>query len=226
MRVLHEHLHPERRAQTLAILLPGALQRPEDLVQAGFVDAVRTRGLSMDLALVDLQLSYVGEAGDGAALPRLHDAVVQPARHAYSQIWLAGISIGGFIALAYADRFSGCVDGLCLLAPYPGSRLLSNEIEAAGGLERWAAIDAGDDTERRVWRWLQSHGETGPQLYFGYGRQDRFASGQSKMAAALPTGCVDSVEGGHDWSAWRQLWDNFLDRIAPRLEHHNTDPVA
>lgn len=226
MRILHEHLHPERRAQALAILLPGALQRPEDLVQAGFVDAVRTRGLSMDLALADLQPGYVGEAGDGASLSCLHDAVVQPARHAYSQIWLAGISIGGFIALAYADRFPGCVDGLCLLAPYPGSRVLANEIEAAGGLEPWAAVDAGDDAERRVWRWLRSCRGTGLQMYFGYGRQDRFSCGQRKMAVALPGDCVDVVEGAHDWPAWKQLWDNFLDRLAQHPEHHNTDPVA
>lgn len=228
MRILHDQAHPQRRAQALAILLPGALQHPEDMVQAGFVEAVRSRGLSMDLALVDLQLNFIGETIDGAALQRLHDGAIQPALlRGYKEIWLAGISIGGFMALAYAGHHPGCVTGLCLLAPYPGSRIVTNEIMAAGGIDHWDASGADDDAERCVWRWLQSHRRADqPQLYFGYGLQDRFASGQQLMAAALPGACVDAVAGAHDWSAWRQLWENFLDRLSPRLRHNSMDTTT
>lgn len=227
MRILYDHAGPEQRAQALAILLPGALQQPEDLVQAGFAAAVRERGLSLDLALVDLDMRYVGEALDGAALRRLHDGVVEPARlRGYADIWLGGISIGGFIALAYAGAYPGRVDGLCLLAPYPGSRLVTNEIGAAGGIAQWRADGAGDDAERRVWRFLRSGIPHAPRLYYGYALQDRFAPGQQLMAAAFPDECVDRVAGTHDWPAWRQLWDNFLDRVAPRLRHAKTDNIA
>ena len=50
-------------------------------------------------------------------------------------IWLAGISLGGFIALDYAaDLSRRDWDGLCLLAPYLGNRMLIDEIAGAAGL--------------------------------------------------------------------------------------------
>jgi hypothetical protein len=32
------------------------------------------------------------------------------------------------------------------------------------------------------------------------------------MAAAVETGSVDIVPGGHEWPAWLRLWENFLDK--------------
>ncbi len=221
MRVLYDMAYPDRHARTLVILLPGALQQPEELVQAGLIDAVRMRSLPLDLALPDLQLKYVGETMDGSLLQRLHEEVVQPARlDGYREIWLAGISIGGFMALAYAVDYPGHVNGLCLLAPYPGSRILTNEIENAGGLNQWHADGVEEDGERRVWRWLQSlqaRRTNAPQIYFSYALQDRFASGQQLMAKALPEAHVDTVDGAHDWPAWQRQWNNFLDRLVSRM---------
>ncbi|HZW12979.1 MAG TPA: alpha/beta hydrolase [Noviherbaspirillum sp.] len=234
MRVVYRHANPERCSDTLAILLPGALQQPEDLIEAGFVDAVSERGLPLDVSLVDLQLNFVGDAIDAKSLQRLHDDVLEPARQrGYSKIWLAGISIGGFMALAYASRHAACVVGLCLIAPYPGSRLLINEVRAAGGIRNWTAADSDDDLERCVWRWLQSPTQS-PEIYFGFGEQDRFASGQQLMMDAISDGTsnsvlgafVETVDGTHDLPAWRQLWGNFLDRIAPRLQHDSRKDAA
>ena len=227
MCLVHDRAHPGRREQTLAILLPGALQRPGDLVQAGMVDAVRRRSLPLDLTLPDLQLNYVGETMDGSILQRLHEEVVLPARlDGYREIWLAGISIGGFIALAYAADYPGHVNGLCLLAPYPGSRILTNEIKKAGGLDQWNADGVEGDGERRVWGWMQSLRErpaAAPHIHFGYALQDRFTSGQQLMAEALPGAHVDTVAGSHDWPAWQRLWVNFLDRLASRMNALTTD---
>jgi enterochelin esterase-like enzyme len=41
------------------------------------------------------------------------------------------------------------------------------------------------------------------------------------MATALPPENVDVVPGGHEWPAWRQLWENFLDSrfVSPGLGH-------
>ena len=83
MRVLYDMAYPDRHARTLVILLPGALQQPEELVQAGLIDAVRMRSLPLDLALPDLQLKYVGETMDGSILQRMHEEEEQPA-------WLDG----------------------------------------------------------------------------------------------------------------------------------------
>jgi pimeloyl-ACP methyl ester carboxylesterase len=215
MRTLHDFANEGQRAPALAILLPGALQQPEEFMRAGFVDAVRRRRLALDLALVDPGLQFIGEATDGTALQRLHESVVQPARaKGYDAIWIAGISLGGFMALKYVDSYPGNVAGLCLLAPYPGNRIVTNEITAAGGLARWQAENAGDDAEYRMWRWLRQRApdRSGPQLYLGYGLEDRFAAGQRMMAQALVADDVDTIDGGHDWPVWLRLWENFLER--------------
>ena len=120
------------------------------------------------------------------------------------------------MALNYVDRYPETVDGLCLLAPYPGNRIVTNEITAAGGLAKWPSENAehADDAERRMWHWLKQYSadHTGPQLYLGHGLEDRFAAGQRMMAEALPAGSVDTIDGGHDWPVWLRLWENFLER--------------
>lgn len=219
MRVLQHFAIEGQRAKTLAILLPGALQQPEEFERAGFVDAVRRRRLPLDLALLDPGIQFIGEAMDGSALRQVHESVLQPARLAgYQAIWLTGISIGGFMALDYADRHPGMLDGLCLLAPYPGNRIVTREIAAAGGLAQWhpERIE-DDDAERRIWRWLRTHREQAAALpvHLGYGLDDRFAAGHRLMAEVLAPQCVDTVPGGHDWPVWLQLWENFLNSSLP-----------
>jgi pimeloyl-ACP methyl ester carboxylesterase len=223
MRVLRAAADPNMPARTLAILLPGALQQPEEFVQAGFVDAVRKRGLPIDLAMVDLGLQYIGETTNGRGLQRLHTIVEEHSRQ-YQTIWLAGISIGGFMAMAYAHAYPGRISGLCLLAPYPGNRMLTGEIRKAQGLAHWNAQCAPDDGECQVWQWLQSGAARDlAQCYFGYGLQDRFAAGQQLMSTAFAKETVDVIAGAHDWPAWQQLWNNFLDRVTA-LAVHNPIP--
>jgi pimeloyl-ACP methyl ester carboxylesterase len=211
MRSLADFAQPGRQAETLTILLPGALHQPEDFMREGFVDAVRNRGIDMDLLLAGLLFDHV--AGE-QALPQLHASLIAPSLAAgYRHIWLAGISIGGYVAMAYADRYPGGVEGLFLMAPYPGNRMTTSEIATAGGIIAWQPGDlAKDDTERRNWRWLQSHEKSGIEVHLGYGAEDRFAPGHAMMAEALPARHVDCIAGGHDWPAWRDLWHRFLER--------------
>lgn len=200
---------PGQRAETLVILLPGALHGPEDFLREGFAEAVRARGLALDLQFAELKFEQV--AGE-QALPQLHAALVEPALEAgYRQIWLAGISIGGYVAMSYADRYPGYVRGLFLIAPYPGNRMTTGEIAAAGGLATWEPGElAEDDAERRNWYWLKT--QQGTEVHLGYGTEDRFADGHAMMAAILREENADRVPGGHDWPAWRALWQRFLDR--------------
>lgn len=231
MRIVHDLARIDRRARMLVVMLPGAMQQPEDLLQAGFAAAVRQRGLPMDLALVDFGLQFIGESTDGSAVRRLHEHLQQSlAAEPYEEIWLAGISIGGAIAVAYADTHApactGLVDGLCLLAPYPGNRMVTNAVRQAGGIGQWTPGEAGvrDDSDVRLWRWLKAHRQTGLALYLGYGLQDRFASGLALMAEALDARCVTTVAGGHDLATWRQLWECFLDRLASRADSNTAHP--
>lgn len=199
------------------VLLPPAYAGPEDFIEHGFVTAVRERERALDLVLVELKLQQLLER---KVLRHLRHEIVLPARAQGCSVWLAGLSLGGFVGLAYADRYPGEVDGLLLLAPYLGSHLVTGEIERAQGLTGWHAGEPRqEDDERRVWRFIQrrccAHPiPQRPVLHLGFGAEDRFAASHRMMAAVLAPGTVHIIPGGHDWRTWRQLWENFLDARA------------
>ncbi len=201
---------------TLLVLLPGAWDRGHDFVGQGFVGAVRERGIAADVALVDASVAYYR---DHDLVERLDADVVRPARaRGIRHVWIAGISIGGLGGLIYANERRGAVDGLLLMAPYLGERTTVAEVEASGGLARWAPPGTipPDDLDRRLWQWLKTL--TGaakdadlPPVWLGYGREDRFAAAHRVLAARLPRDHVFTAPGGHDWPAWRIVWDEMLD---------------
>lgn len=199
------------QATTLIILLPGAYQQPEDFIEQGFVSALQERALSIDLIMTELSFSHIA---DRTALTEIHNDLIQPAiTAAYKNIWLAGISVGGYVAIAYSNRYPAQLAGLLLLAPYPGNRITTGEIASAGGIKAWSpAYIAEDDTELSNWNWLKTHADcTDIEVYLGYGENDRFADGHLMMAQALPKNRVDRIAGEHTWPVWQQLWCNFLD---------------
>ena len=195
-------------ATTLMVLLPGALMMPQHMVDAGMFQAVRERGLDLDLLAVNLHA--LGDSNT-EALRVLAEEVVAPARKRYEQVWLTGISRGGQLALSCLAEHATAVDGVCLLAPYPGSRMTINQIARAGGLAVWAASAIElRDPEFRMWQWLQRPDFSVP-LFLGYGAQDRFADGMQLLVRQLPHASFVEVDGGHDWAAWLPLWHRFLD---------------
>jgi pimeloyl-ACP methyl ester carboxylesterase len=195
------------------VLLAGAYQEPEDFLQAGFAAAVRARGLALDLEFVSLQLAHLL---DRSVLDALQVQVIAPARAAgCRELWLGGVSLGAYMALAFAERGGATVDGLCLLAPYLGSRMVAAEVVQAGGLQNWhPEIRADDNEERRIWAYLQQLPVGSLSVYLGLGNRDRFRDSHGLLAESLPPGTVEYAEGGHDWPTWQQLWNRFLDRLS------------
>jgi pimeloyl-ACP methyl ester carboxylesterase len=191
------------------VWLPGAYHAAQDFVTAGFAQAVRARQLSLDLVFIDMELEHVG---DRSALRELRSDIVSPARAAGISIWLGGISLGGMFALNYAASHPDELDGLCLLAPYLGNRILTNEIAGAPGLAAWQPGELAEaDEERRLWSYVKNRHAGSPPLYLGFGREDRFSAAHELLAATLPADSVDVIPGGHEWPIWCSLWENFLD---------------
>jgi pimeloyl-ACP methyl ester carboxylesterase len=196
------------RAPTHMIWLPGAYHCAQDFLSEGFARAAAQRQIRVDLQFVDLEMQHLD---DRDAFARLRSEIVLPARDSGAAVWLAGISLGGLVALDYASSHLGELDGLCLLAPYLGNRMLINEIAATSGLAAWDPGElAESDAERRIWRYVKTRGDL-RKLFLGYGREDRFSAAHDLLATALPSGWVNVVPGGHEWRTWLQLWENFLD---------------
>jgi pimeloyl-ACP methyl ester carboxylesterase len=198
-----------RKADTLMVLLPGAYMGAQHFLDAGFDTAVAQRRLALDLVFPDVAIAEFASA-EGAA--RLRREMLEPALAAgYRRLWLGGISLGGFVALALAAEHGEAIDGLCLIAPYPGSAITLAAIDAAGGPARWdATAEQLGDAEFRLWHWWKTP-RPAPQIVFGYGREDRFAPRIGRLAEARAGIAPLVVEGGHDWPAWRTVWEQFLD---------------
>ena len=204
-------------APDLLVFLPGANMAPIELVQQGFVAAVRERQLAIDLALPDAHMGYVY---DGSMLRRLHDDVIAPAiAQGRRRVWLAGISLGGFVALGYALNHPQQIAGVLTIAPYLGRRELLKAIADAGGPVPWRrsaqprySNDNANDIDHAVWMWLSDPQRQSPPLWLAYGREDRLGEGHRLLAGILNTEHVSSVPGGHDWAPWRALWAQWLDR--------------
>ncbi len=219
MRSILRAAAPSVVAPTRMVWLPGAFHSPEDFVQAGFDASVRARRIPLDLVFVDGHLEHLRDRG---VHERLRRDILAPARAlGCRSIWLAGISLGGFIALDHAAAHPEDWDGLCLLAPYLGNRMLIAEIAGARGLAAWQAGSLAEcDEERRIWRFIASQPDARRRadakcMYLGYGREDRFAPAHALMAEALAPNAVHVVSGGHDWPTWIALWEYFLDSTFP-----------
>lgn len=183
-------------------MLPAARQHLEEFLEAGFGAAVRRRGLPVLLQFVDPQLAHVT---DESWLPALHEHLLAARSHAGGPLWLGGISLGAFLALRYAVSRAGGIDGLCLIAPYLGSRIVAAQV--ARGTD-------GDGDEQGIWSFLRQLHRGGPKLFVGLSRDDRFADTQRLLRGMLPPGACVEVPGRHDWAAWGQLWDLYLERLA------------
>jgi pimeloyl-ACP methyl ester carboxylesterase len=203
-----------RVAPTRVVMLSAAFTGPSDFVQHGFVRAVRERSLEVDLVFAGFSLEHVI---DGSVFTRLREEIIVPACALRSTLWLGGISLGGYLALGCAECHPGELAGLCLLAPYLGSHLITGEIERAEGVEGWRPADPGnEDEDRRIWQFIGTLRTRPLTVHVGLGREDRFGRRQQLLAAALTPSSVDIVAGAHDWPTWRRLWDRFLDaRLVP-----------
>jgi pimeloyl-ACP methyl ester carboxylesterase len=210
MRTLVDAVPGARNAQ-LVVLLAGTFSVPEDFVREGFVEAARGRGIDAEIVMAETRLAWFA---DGTMVDRIRDAVVAPARaRGAARIWFAGISLGALASLCYAARHENDLEGMVLISPYPGTRPILSEIEAAGGLAMWQPDIAPEgDLEREAWQWLANRGAGGPEVHCYFGSGDRFAAGQRKMAETLNAATVHEGPGGHEWKDWRRMWNEILER--------------
>ena len=195
----------------LLIMLPGVNIPAEHFITHGFAQTLHQHPGAIDVIALRPD---VGLYLDGTLAETIHTDIIVPAlARGYRRIWFAGISLGGMGALLYAQAHRTQVEGIILLAPFVGTPGLIAEIVQSGGLTGWNPGEiAASDRERALLAWLKE-GSNLPKLYLGYGRQDRFAMGHAMVADHLPSACVVTRDGGHDWQTWSALWHDILKKM-------------
>lgn len=206
---------PAGGAKCLVVFLPGAGDRATDFEKHGFIDAIRSRGLSVDVVAADATMGYYAK---GQLVERLGTDVVLPAQKtAYQQTWVIGMSMGGMGTLLYSRDHADEVTGLLLLAPFLGSPGLAQDIREAGGLTKWVAPAkvervTEDNYQGEMWRWLQELTRTSqPKVYLGWGVEDGLGKQAQVLADVLPADHVFTVPGAHKWAPWKTILEKFLD---------------
>jgi pimeloyl-ACP methyl ester carboxylesterase len=197
---------PDRGSDTLVVMLPGIGDRPELFLSSGFVDGFADD--AFDLLAVDAHWRYYS---NGSVVRRLREDVIEPARaRGYRNIWLLGVSLGGYGSLLYVDRFPNDVAGIILLSPYLGGRRLLDRIDAAGGLTAWSGASRHPERFERGWRSLQRLCARDPSIVIlGFGSADRLAARYGPLLEALQPSQVYTAEGGHEWTTWTPLWSEI-----------------
>ncbi|WP_018153045.1 alpha/beta hydrolase [Leeia oryzae] len=210
MRCIHDRWQADRPAPVRLVFLPPAQATLEDLLTHGFVQAVRTRQLAVDVTLVETDYQQVLAGTVAADLQR--DVMLPMLAADPTPIWMAGISLGAFNILHHASHYPDHLAGLVLLAPYPGTADILNEIEAGGGPARWARQpDVSLPDERRWWHWLATRGPV-PEVHLGLSAEDRFRHGQAMLATLVAEEQTLRLPGTHQWPVWQTLWQQWLDR--------------
>ena len=198
----------------LVVLLPGARSVAGDFVKYGFGEAAeKALGGRADVIAVDLHQGYY-EANTAARL--LYHEVIAPAeRRGYREIWLAGISLGGFGSVMYDLRYPGTVDRLIMMAAFLGEGNALAEVKTAG-LDAWDPGEpiAREDFSRRFWKGVKEAKRLKPgRVFVGYGDSDRFAADNAFFARELGLE-TRVVPGGHTWKPWKKLWPLLLQDAA------------
>jgi pimeloyl-ACP methyl ester carboxylesterase len=198
----------------LLLMLPGAKNTPQQLVDHGFIRALRERGLPVDVLVLHAHVDLYLERADIEHL--LHHTLDRVRACGYRRIWLLGISLGGSGAMICATQRTPEIEGVFLLAPFLGTRGLIAEVEAAGGLHQWqaGAIDPRDH-ERDLLEQIRRSplgAEDFPPVYLGYGSEDRYRGASILLSQRLPQQRVTALSGGHDWATWIALWHALLDK--------------
>lgn len=211
---------PADSADTLVVLLPGMGDSPEDFVDQGFVRRIQEVRPTADVIAADAHFGYYRSR---TFLQRLKSDVIDPVAARYEQIWLVGISLGGFGSAIFCEQNPETIDGMILLAPFMGERDIVEQVRAAGGLAKWTppADIAGmaDDAEQKftqLWAFYRGYANetaaTMPKLYLGWGESDGLHVPNGMVADVLPSEQSLAMPGGHKWTVWRPLFDQLVVR--------------
>lgn len=210
----------QQTSEVLIILLPGILSDSQDMLKRGVPEAIHRGWPEPDILMADLTMNFYR---NGLAVKRLHDEIVTPARQqGYSEVWLAGGSMGGLGTLMYEWHHPGALDGLVLISPYLGSDEVSDTIREAGGLKLWNSgeqtmVMESDNYDRLIWQmaqgWIGDEAKL-RRVWLMCGDEDRLYPNAQLLGAILPQEHYFPGPGDHSWDYWIPNMEIFFRAVA------------
>lgn len=209
----------QRGAPCVLVMLPGIGDPPERFEDSGITGLAAE---ACDVLIVDAHFGYYRDAN---VVPRLSE-VLEPLRQRYAQIWLVGVSLGGYGAALTAQARPELVDGVVLIAPFLGlersTRPLVTRVEREG-LAAFSTDATRTDPRKHfmevepLWNWLAERAKTGEgtEVYLGWGSRDRFAPTLQLIGAAFE-GHTYTAEGAHDWDTFARIFGGLVERLPGR----------
>lgn len=222
----------EQAEPPLVIVLPGIEDDMGSLKSSGIVGAIQS---AMPQADVLLAVAVYGYYLDHSLLERLQNEIVQPEiDRGRRRIWIAGASLGGMGALLYEREHPGLLSGLVLMAPFTGREGLTDEIQEAGGLDRWQpgprpSVLSPDNVPHELWRLIKEWGEQPEQaarVWLISGDKDKFRPAAELISEVLPDSHYLVRPGGHRWSVWSPAAREVFARIAAESDQSTSRPPA
>ena len=202
-------------AECVLVMLPGIGDAPERFDASG-ITALAAQ--ACDVLTVDAHFGYYRDA---TVVDRL-SAVLEPLQQRYAEVWLVGISLGGYGAAMTAQARPELVDGVVLIAPFLGLERSIRPVVTRVEQEGLAAFstDAARTNPRKhfmevepLWAWLAERARTGEgtEVYLGWGERDRFAPTLRRVGAAFD-GHAFTAEGAHDWDTFAKVFGHIAER--------------
>lgn len=189
----------------LMVLLPGIGDGAEKFYQHGVVAMIQRQHPDMDVIAVNAHFKYYQAR---TIIERLRTDIIKPARDAgYDEIYLGGISLGGFGSLLYLKQHPKDIAKVFIMAPYLGEEpdyqyLLDNP-----------STTPLTPTEASIWPWLTNlSNDTKRKIYLAYGTEDKFVKPNSLLANYISPEQTVVQHGKHNWKTWEQLWPELLSK--------------
>jgi pimeloyl-ACP methyl ester carboxylesterase len=212
--ISHADLGPEK-ARGAIVLLPGFGDEPKDFDSHGFVRILQARAPGYDIVAADAHYGYYRTE---TVITQLHDHVIGPlVAKGYRELWLAGVSMGGHRAPAYARLHPERITGLLLFAPHMGPGDTVEQVNNAGGICSWpvpvkpAEGRAGFAQANFAWlKQVLCRKPPGVQLWLGVGNKDIGAS--YLLSKVVEPSHVVVLPGGHNWDVWTPALDTLAQR--------------
>lgn len=206
--------------RNLLVILRGRGGSHYDFEEHGIIDEVRKHRLPFDIVAPDAHFGYYRTE----TLPdRLKHDIIDPARaKGYTDIWLAGFSMGGLGSLFTVRKYPDLVAGVILVSPFLGGNSVIGKIEKAGGIRNWSR-PAGTEGKWQydIWAWIKQYSETPdryPEIHLGFGDQDSVINGgPALLARSLEPGNHFTIPGGHDYETFKEIWRLHMERLADKF---------